>query len=258
MRFGRYLLLFLFLAVASPVEAAKSNISGVRIKVVNGMVHFGGLLRDIIPVKAKPLPFPLRYKGGNNCTFELFWKRTGVAELKGAMTINTAPVRDRIAIAINALETQSSLLISPSGTMTNFNSVDPFTRQRVTAATLSAFAQKARQQLRKMYPDAKNEDLLVGYPMLPRLIDNDGSVGAKVAALDTVSGEWAAYYYQGMVHYNGYEGALLDLVRVIDVNGSPTSVRIGFLVAEYRTMMPLFFVFENFDQMRAHVERCDR
>ena len=255
----RYLPLFAFgLAIAASASADKTNILGTRTKVTNGMVHFGDILRKIIPLKSVSLPAPLRYASGNNCTFDMFWKRPGAAELNGEMKINTAPVRDRIAISITGFETQSSLLISPTGTITNFNTMDPFSRQRVTAKSLPAFAEKTKALMRKLYPDATNEDMLLGYPMLPRLVDNDGSVGAKVAVLDSLNGEWAAYYYQGMTTYEGYSGALLDLVRVMNINGKPTNVRVGFLVAETHTMMPLVFVFENYDQMHGKVTRCDR
>lgn len=256
---ARYLPLFLFgVAVAVPARADKTNILGTRTKVTNGMVHFGDILRKIIPLKSVPLPASLRYASGNNCTFDMFWKRPGAAELNGEIKINTAPVRDRIAISITGFETQSSLLISPMGAVTNFNTMDPFSRQRVTAKSLPAFAEKAKALMHKLYPDATNEDMLLSYPMLPRLVENDGSVGAKVAVLDSVNGEWAAYYYQGMTTYNGYSGALFDLVRIMTIDGKPTNVRVGFLVAESRTMMPLVFVFENYDQMHGKVTRCDR
>jgi hypothetical protein len=260
MRIHRILALAVLLqAAATPLHAAsKSNILGARTKVINGMIHFGNTLRRIIPVKADPLPDRLRYMAGNNCTFELFWSRTGASELNGLMTINTAPVRDRVAISIKAIDAQTSLLITSSGSITNFNSVDPFTRQRITSSNLSATAERARQQMRQADPNVKNPDILVGLPMLPRLVDNSGSVGSKVAVVDSASGEWAAYYYQGMVQYNGWNGALLDLIRFEDVKGKWTPIRIGFLVAEYRTMMPLVFVFENVDQMRAKVSKCDR
>lgn len=245
-------------ATVVPSYAATSNIGSARAKVVNGMVQFGGVLRSTIPVTATPLPAPLHYAAGNNCTFEMVWSRTGASDLNGSMTLNTAPVRERIAISINAVGAQTSLLISPQGAVTNFNSVDPFTHERTVSANLAAMAEKARLQLQKLYPDAKNADVLLSMPMLPRLVDNDGSVGSKVAVVDSLKGEWAAYYYQGMVQYKNWNGALLDLIHVMDVNGKPTYVRMGFLVAEYRTMMPLIFVFENADRMRARVETCDR
>jgi hypothetical protein len=255
----RWLLLGLITQlVASPLSAATSNILGKRTKVVNGTVHFGSMLRSIIPVKATPLPAGLHYAGGNNCTFELFWSRTGATELNGAMTINTAQVRDRIAVSIKALDAPTSLLITANGEITNFNSVDPFTHERITFSNLAAAAEKTRERLRQMYPGVKGPDMLVGYPMLPRLVANDGTVGSKVAAIDNTQGEWAAYYYQGMTQFKGWRGVVLDLIRVMDVKGKPKPVRIGFLVAEYRTMMPLMFVYENFDQMRARVQRCDR
>jgi len=259
MPFRGYLALALLLpSLISLLKPESSNIMGARTKVVNGMIHFGSIIRRTLPVTAAPLPAPLRYAGGNNCTFELVWSRMGASELNGSMTINTAPVRDRVAISIKAIDAQTSLLITPSGKVTNFNSVDPFTRQRVTFSNLSEMAERTREKLRRMDPQGKNPDVLVGLPLLPRLVDNDGSVGSKVAVVDSTSGEWAAYYYQGMIQYKNWNGAVLDLIRVMDVKGKPTSVRLGFLVAEYRTMMPLFFVFENVDQMRARVSKCDR
>lgn len=251
-------LVLLLTTVAGPSHAQTSNILGKRTKIVGGMVQFGNLLRKTIAVTAAPLPAPLRYASGNNCTFELFWSRVGFADQNGAMTINTAMVRDRVAISMHTLGTQSSLLITSNGSITNFNSVDPFTRERVTASNLAAAAEKTIQELQKKHPEAKNPDFIVGLPMLPRLIDNDGSVGSKVAVVDSVRGEWAAYYYQGMVRYRNWDGAVLDLIQVVNIKGKPTNVRLGFLVAEYRTMMPLMFVFENYDRIRARVIRCDR
>lgn len=258
MRLFRYLACAVVLQAAAPLLAATSNIEGVRTKVVNGMKQFGGLLRSTIPVTAAPLPSMLHYAAGNNCTFEMVWGRTGASDLNGTMTLNTAKVRDRIAISINAVGAPTSLLISPDGAVTNLNSVDPFTHERTVSANLAAMAEKTRQRLREMYPAAQDADVLLGMPMLPELIANNGTVGSKVGVVRSLKGEWAAYYYQGMVQYKDWNGAVLDLIRVMNVNGKPTAVRIGFLVAEYRTMMPLIFVFENLDHMRARVERCDR
>ncbi|MDB5694395.1 MAG: hypothetical protein JWO81_3458 [Alphaproteobacteria bacterium] len=258
MPFHSYLALALLLpSLTSLLKPESSNIMGARTKVVNGMIHFGSTIRRTLPVSSAPLPAPLHYAAGNNCTFELVWSRPGASELNGPMTINTAPVRDRVAISIKAIDAQTSLLITPSGKVTNFNSVDPFTRERITSSNLSALAERTRERLRQMDPEAKNPDVLIGLPMLPRLVDNDGHVGSKVAVVDSASGEWATYYYQGMIQYKSWNGAVLDLIRVMDVKGKPTSVRLGFLVAEYRTMMPLFFVFENVDQMRVRVTQCD-
>jgi len=244
--------------LAGSLQATKTNILGTRTKVVNGMVHFGKILRSTIPVTATPLPQPLRYSGGNNCTFELFWSRTGAADLNGEMVINTAPVRDRLAISVKAGDALTSLLVTPAGNLMNFNSIDPFTHGRITLSNLSSVAEKSRERMRQIDPNVVNPDIMVGLPMLPRLVENDGSVGAKVAVLNTTQGEWASYYYQGMVQYKQWGGALLDLVRVMNIKGKPTPVRLGFLVVEYRTMMPLIFVFENADQMRAKVVRCDK
>ena len=244
------------LLLASHEALAKKDRADSGEKIVNGMIHFGANIRKSLKPTKVPLQQPLRYQGGDTCSFEVVWSRTGATELSGAMVIKTSTVRDRVAISIDSVGGQSSLLISPEGQIRNLNSVDPFTQRRTTMNNFEVESERMKNEVRKALPGRTDADVLLGLPLFPRIIDSQLTVGSKVAVLDSTRGEWAAYHYQGMITYKDRSGALLDLIKKSASDGR--SYRIGFLVVEPTTMMPIFFIFENFDRIRTRVDFCSK
>lgn len=241
--------------VASP-DLAIAKDSGKKDKVVGAMVHFGNTLRKMIKPTKERLRVPLQYTAGHSCSYEFVEFRTGLSELSGTMEFKTTAVRDRIAISADAVGAKSSFLISPDGRIANFNAVDPFTKRRTTFKNFEAEAARIKEETRLAQPDSIIQDVLISPPLVPRIVANDGSVGSKVAILEGTNGEWAGYYYQGMVRYREWDAVVLDLIRQSALDGK--KYRIGFLVAEYRTMVPLMLVFENFERIRVRINSCSR
>lgn len=213
-----------------------------------GMASYGA--RNLLVVSPVPFTGAAQYRPVPRCTYRQDRVVANGPSAETRMSLSSRSVRDRLLLTMTEGAQTSTILISPDGTLHDFNVIAEGGR-RVTTENIGQEAQRQLATMGQPYAVAFNQITAV----FPHYDRTAWSVGAPVATVRTQDGkDWAQYVYRGVTPYAGTQAAVLDLMSITSEGGQPTLI--GYNLVDMTTMMPLLYVFETQNRLRLERLSC--
>ena len=211
-------------------------------------------VRAQLAVRPVPLPFPITYGPVARCSYEGVETDLAGRSIFFERDISVRQVQERLLISYRQGKSDSTALISQSGELIDFNTVQLDGTQTNTE-TFPAYAATRSIALRRrphVFTHAINELKLA----FPHYTSDRVRVGSVVAIVTDENGRpWAEYVYRGMVDFDGSRSAVLDLTKWLDRS---TRLTIGFNIVDLADGLPRLYVFDSnaSHSLKVKLQRC--